>query len=144
MKMIRITTANEISAVEFPGGTYSQQNKELRQLIGPQCDLYEHVRPKRLYEELKGSNTPAHEEGSAVGMLIDEEGHFHGLDINLVGSWLYESDKHGYPILGDILIVGEYFTGGGMDFSGLSDEQFDWLYPQLQILAEAAKNGGGK
>ena len=135
MKIIKITTENKITALDYPEGSFSQQNHKFRELIGPKCFMYEHVRPKRLYRELRGSAQPGRKEGSAVSMLIDEEGHYNDLDFNTVGSWLYESDKHGHPILGDILIIGEYLSRGGIAFSGLSDEQFNLLYPQLKLLA---------
>ena len=48
MKIIRISTDNEISVHDFPEGSYSEQNQVLRELIGPRCVLYEHVMPKRL------------------------------------------------------------------------------------------------
>ena len=44
MKIIRISVDNEISTYDFPEGSYSQQNQALRKLIGPRCELYEHVK----------------------------------------------------------------------------------------------------
>lgn len=41
MKLIKITTDNEISVHEFPEGPYTVQNHALRELIGPHCELYE-------------------------------------------------------------------------------------------------------
>lgn len=52
MKLIKITTDNEISVHEFPEGNYSEQNEALADLIGPKCRLCEHVMPNRLYKEL--------------------------------------------------------------------------------------------
>ena len=69
-----------------------ERNQALRDHIGPKCELYEHVMPKRLYKELHGSS----KRGNCVSMLVDEDGHYHDLPENLVASWLYESDKHGY------------------------------------------------
>lgn len=43
MKLIKITTDNEISVHEFPEGNYSEQNEALADLIGPKCRLCEHV-----------------------------------------------------------------------------------------------------
>lgn len=140
MKIIKITTSNEIMALDYPEGNFTQQNHKFRELIGPKCFVYERVRPKRLYMELRGSAKPRREYGSAVSMLVDEEGCYNDLDFNTVGSWLYESDKHEHPILGDVLIIGEYLSRGGVAFSGLSDEQFNLLYPQLAALTEKAKN----
>lgn len=140
MKIIRITTDNEISVHEFPEGNYREQNKALKSLIGPECEMLEHVMPKRLYNAFGASNTVKKEAGSCANMLVDEEGHYHDLPVNMVGSWLYGTDEHGYPILGNILIAGEYLNGMGIDFSGLSEEQFDLLYPQLERLVEKARN----
>lgn len=140
MKIIRISTENEITIHEFPEGTYREQNRKLREMIGHRCELYEHVMPKRLYTELGGSNKVSNEKGSCVSMLIDEEGFFHDLETNIVGSYLYEADKHGCVIAGNILIVGERWTEDGIDFCGISDNQFNILYPRLKKLTEKARD----
>jgi len=140
MKIIRITTENEISVHDFPEGSYRTQNKVLRELIGPRCDLYEHVMPNRLYKELGGSNRVGKKIGSCVSMLIDEEGLYHDLEDNMVGSYLYETDKHGHVIVGNILIVGEAWGSDGIDFCGISDNQFALLYPKLEELTKKARN----
>lgn len=139
MKIIRITTNNEISVYDFPDGSYTEQNKVLRELIGPRCELFEHVMPKRLYADLGGSNKVRKEEGSCVSMLIDEEGIYHDLEDNMVGSWLYETDKHGHPIVGNILIIGEVLKNDGIEFCGMSDSQFALLYPKLEVLTKKAR-----
>lgn len=74
-----------------------------------------------------------------VSMLIDEDGLHHDLDVNYVGSFLYETDKHGNPIVGDILIVGEVWTGDGIDFCGMSEQQFNLLYPKLEELTKKVR-----
>lgn len=130
MKLIRITEDNNISIHAFPEGSYSDQNIILRELIGPKCELYEHVRPRRLYKELEGKD---------VCMLVDEEGFYHDLDINLVGSYLYETDKHRYSIRGTILIIGEYENPYGYEFDGIPDQEFDELYRKLQELVDLAR-----
>lgn len=139
MKIIRITTDNEISVHEFPEGSCAVQNKTLRELIGPKCELYEHVMPKRLYRELGGSNKVGKEKGNCVSMLIDEEGLYHELEVNVVGSFLYETDGHGFPIVGNILIIGEFLCGDGIDFCGISEEQYNLLYPKLEELTKKAR-----
>lgn len=141
MNIIKVTADNEISVHEFPNGDYSQQNKALRELIGPKCELYEHVMPRRLYKELGGSNKVTKEKGNCVSMLIDEEGLYHDLEINKVGSFLYETDIHGIPIVGTILIVGEQWLSDdeGIDLCGISKLQFDLLYPKLEELTKKAR-----
>ncbi len=140
MKIIRITTENEISVHDFPDGSYHAQNEVLRELIGPRCELYEHVMPNRLYKELGASNKVGKEKGRCVSMLIDEEGLYHDLEDNMVGSYLYETDKHGYVIAGNILIVGEARGSDGIDFCGISDTQFALLYPKLEELTKKARD----
>lgn len=140
MKIIRITTSNEISVHDFPEGTHEEQCRILREYIGPQCLIYEHVMPRRLYTQLGGSAKAGNERGSCVSMLIDENGLYNDLEENLVGSWLYESDKHGNPIVGNILIVGEVWVEHGIDFCGMSDSQFNLLYPKLEELAKEASD----
>lgn len=139
MKIIRITTDNEISVHEYPAGSYMAENTALRKLIGPCCELYEHVMPKRLYKELGGSNRVSSVPGNCVNMLVDEEGLLKKLPANIVGSWLYESDLHGWPIVGNVLITGEVETDDGICFCGMSDDQFALLYPKLKSLTEKVR-----
>lgn len=139
MKIIRITTDNEISTHEFPEGSISVVNSQLYDLIGPKCELMEHIMPKRLYKVLGASNKPNKELGSCTSMLMDEEACYHDLEVNLVASWLYESDVHGHPIMGNVLVVGEYWGSDGVEFCGMSDEQYNLLYPKLEELTKKAR-----
>lgn len=140
MKIIRISTDNDISVHDFPEGSYSEQNRILRELIGPRCELYEHVMPKRLYTELGASKKVGSKKGNCVSMLVDEEALYHDLDDNLIGSYLYETDKHGCAIAGNILFVGETWGRDGIDFCGIAEEQFNELFPKLKKLMEKARN----
>lgn len=73
-------------------------------------------------------------------MLIDEKGLVkENMVPNLIGSYLYESEKHGYPIMGNILFVGEEWTGDGIDFCGLEESVFEKLELQLNNLIFAMK-----
>ena len=118
----------------------SEQNSKLRELIGPGCRSFEHVMPRRLYNVLGMSREISQEPGKAVSMLVDEEGYFQNLDLNYVGSYLYGTDLHGNPILGNILIIGEmYGEELGISFCGIGDEQFQLLYPQLEALTRKAR-----
>jgi len=139
MKIIRITADNEISTCDFPEGNISAVNSQLYDLIGPKCELMEHVMPNRLYKVLGASNRPGKEMGSCTSMLMDEEACYHDLEVNVVASWLYESDLHGHPIRGNILIIGECWGSDGLEFCGMSDEQFNLLYPKLEALTKKAR-----
>lgn len=52
MKMIKISTDNQITVQDFPEGNVSERNEQLCRHIGEKCELTEHVMPKRLYTEL--------------------------------------------------------------------------------------------
>jgi len=95
--------------------------------------------PKRLYTELGASNKLSKKKGSCVSMLMDEEALYHNLEDNLVGSYLYESDKHGHFIAGNILFVGEAWGRDGIDFCGIVEDQFAILLPKLKELTEKAR-----
>lgn len=140
MKLIRISTDLEMTVHDFPYGSHMQQNKVLQQLIGEDCELYEHVCPRRLYTELKMRNRPTKIPGQCVSMLIDEEGLLKETPIpNMIGSYLYESDKHHNPIVGNILFVGEEWGEDGIDFCGIEESVFNSLKNQLNNMIIAMK-----
>ena len=134
MRIIKISAGGDISLHEF-----SDDIGTLRALIGPECTTAEHVRPMRLYTALGGGVECTRNQGEAVAMLVDEEGYYHDLPVNLIASWLYETDKHGYPILWDVLIIGEYLDSDGIAFSGLCNTQIQLLLPQLMNLSDQIK-----
>lgn len=88
MKIIKITTENEITTLEFPEGDITSVNKRLYEMIGPKCELMEHVMPSRLYKILGASNRPKKEKGNCTSILMDEEAYYHDLeeDENIVFS----------------------------------------------------------
>lgn len=111
-KVIVITTDNELRTEDYPSGDWRARHTALTGMIGKGC------RPN---------------------MLVDEDGYGHEQEVNIVGSWLYQTDIHGCPILGDIIIAGETDVGDGLDFIGLTDDQFKHLLPQLTELCEKAR-----
>lgn len=140
MKLIKISTNLELTIHDFPTGAHGEQNEYLRELIGEDCRLYEHVMPKRLYTDLKMKNHPTKIPGQCVSMLIDEEGLLKEGNIpNLIGSYLYETDKHKIPIMGNVLFVGEEWTGDGIDFCGIEEEIFKLLELELNNMVYAMK-----
>ena len=134
MQIIKISAGGDISLHEF-----SDDIGTLRALIGPECNTAEHVRPMRLYTVLGGGAVCTWNQGEAVAMLVDEDGYYHDLPVNLIASWLYETANHWYPILGDVLIIGEYLNSDGIAFSGLCNTQIQILLPQLKILSDLTK-----
>ena len=77
--------------------------------------------------------------GQCVSMLIDEEGLLKENEPNPVGSYLYETDRHGHPIMGNILFVGEEWGSDGIDFCGIEDSVFENLKLQLAHMIEVMK-----
>lgn len=139
MKLIRISTDLEMTTHEFPTGTHSEQNDYLRELIGNGCNLYEHVMPERLYTDLKMKNRPTKVPGQCVSMLIDEEGLLKPNTPNLIGSYLYKTDEHNIPIMGNILFVGEEWGRDGIDFCGIEEKVFKLLELELNNMVYAMK-----
>ena len=139
MKIIKISTELEMTIHDFPEGTMREQNKVLCELIGNGCDIVERVMPKRLYTMLKMSPTPTRTPGECVSMLIDEEGRLKPNKANLIGSYLYEFDKHGCPIVGNILFIGEKMGDDGVEFCGISEENFSLLETELKNMITAMK-----
>lgn len=134
MNIIRITAKLEVTVHEFPTGSYRQQNELLRELIGNNCDIYERVMPKRLYTDLCIVDHVTMIPGQCVSMLVDEEGRLKENMPNQIGSYLYETDKHGDPIMGNILFVGEKWGDDGIDFCGIEDSVFKSLEQQLNNM----------
>lgn len=58
MKLIKISTDLELTVHEFPSGGYAEENRFLRELIGNDCRIYEHIMPSRLYTVLHMKKTP--------------------------------------------------------------------------------------
>lgn len=71
------------------------------------CEWVEIVRPKRLPK--------------GFIMLCDEEGLLKRNFVNVPASWLYETDKHGEPIVGSVMILKEVMGPEGPEFGGMSD-----------------------
>lgn len=139
MNIIRITTELELTVHGFPEGTHAEQNEALCRLIGKHCDIYERVLPKRLYSELHMGRKVTNIPGQCVSMLVDEEGALKELETNIVGSYLYETDKHGNPIAGNILFIGEKWDEDGINFCGINEPVFESLKAQLDNMVSSIK-----
>lgn len=139
MKLIKISTDLKLTVHKFPSGSHAEQNEFLRNLIGNHCRIYEHIMPNRLYSDLHIKSSPTKVAGQCVSMLIDEEGLLKENEPNLIGSYLYETDKHGDPIMGNVLFVGEEWGGDGIDFCGIEDSVLEKLEQQLSNMISAMK-----
>ena len=70
-------------------------------------------------------------------MIVNDEGLLLDLPLNRLGSILYETHKHGSPIVGNVVIMKEGMTSNGPDIIGLGPEDGDVL---LRDLREAFKS----
>lgn len=77
------------------------------------CDCIEVVHPKRLPHPYV--------------MIIDESGALKDLPLNPQASVLYETDKHGWPIMGTALLMKEAMTDEGPDIVSLNEGDVESL-----------------
>ena len=94
--------------------------------IGPKCETPEFVHPKRLPRPYV--------------MVVDESGLYHDLKINVVGSYLYQMDVHGCPIVGDILFMKNVMTSSGPDVAFLNDDDVAVLIGILEYSGARFKS----
>ena len=104
MKAVLITTTGEVTIEEL-GEPLHQYT---RPILG---GLIEVVHPIRLMQPYV--------------MLVNESGLLQDLDINTVGSYLYGTDMHGVPIVGNVLIMKEAVVNslGEHDIIGLTNTE---------------------
>ena len=110
MKGLIITTRNTMHTADFERPAYKS--------VGKAVDGYiEIVHPRRLE--------------FPYCMIVNEEGLLRGLPLNPYGSYLYGTEAHGNPIVGDIVILKEGFVNGEPDLVGLSDEECSTFADQI-------------
>ena len=78
------------------------------------CSYFENVYPRGLKEPYM--------------MIVDEEGLLKDKPVlNFYASWLYETHKHGHPIVGNALIMKQVFTEDGPDVGGMEKDEAEAL-----------------
>jgi hypothetical protein len=139
-KIIKVTPECEVSTHNFPVGTISEQNKALYDLIGGCCSMIERVCPGGL--NMFNANKDIYAGDQRVIMLVDEEFLMHDTapQFNPVGSALYGTQRHGCPILGNILLVAEEMEQGEITFCGMEEELYEEVYWTVSELAPILKN----
>ncbi len=99
MKTVKVTTDNVVSVIDIDFNDF----RSIKESIG---GYFEVVRTSKMAEYF----------GCSIIFLADEEGHIKQLPINRLGSYLYDTERHGWPIAGDIIFAmpyGEYILGLG-------------------------------
>lgn len=111
-------------------------HEDTRRILGGLCEV---VHARRLKDPYR--------------MLVNESGLLLGLDKNRVGCYLYGTDIHGAPIVGNVIIMKEAVVNelGERDIVGLSDREartvektMSMLQQMLLALAEAQEEDDGK
>lgn len=121
MKAVTITTDNIVSIVEVKSNG-SPLYKQMNEAVGGH---YENVYPRRLKE--------------GFVMVVNEEGLLKDLPLNIIGSYLYESDKHGQPIVGNVIILKLGHFQGEPDVVGLTDDEANEIMNDLLKTVEKLK-----
>ena len=97
MKTIKISTNNEVSVIDVDFNDF----RSIKNAIG---GYFETVKTQKMWEYFK----------RPMMFLADEEGHLKKLPLNQLGSYFYDTERHGWPIAGDIILAvpfGEYIIG---------------------------------
>ena len=97
MKTIKISTNNEVSVIDVDFNDF----RSIKNAIG---GYFETVKTQKMWDYFK----------RPMMFLADEEGHLKKLPLNQLGSYFYDTERHGWPIVGDIILAvpfGEYIIG---------------------------------
>ena len=123
MKTIKITADNKISIIDVDFDNY----KAIQKVIG---GYIETVKTQKMFDYF----------GRPVLMLVDEDEYEKQLSGNAVGSFMYDFEKYGLPILGDIIFAqpaGMY--GEDMEGIGEPEETMQMLMQRFSFLETVQK-----
>lgn len=112
MKTIRLKTDGTYEVISASNNSYS----EVEKLLGA---YPEYVHPIRW----KG-----------IVLVVDEIGLTKGLNMNPIASYLYGTDQHNHPIVGDVILMKDIMTSNGPDYSFFYDFEIDRLNKFLKKL----------
>lgn len=97
MKTVKITTDNVVSVIDVDFNDF----RSIQKAIG---GYFEIVKTQKMFDYFK----------QPMIFMADEEGHVKRLPLNQLGSHFYGTERHGWPIAGDIILAvpyGEYILG---------------------------------
>ena len=97
-KTVKVTTDNKVSIIDVDFSSL----KDIQRAIGGGFETVHTSLMSDYFRDL------------SVIMLVDEEGILKGLPMNVIGSALYGTQKHGNPIVGDVIfanVSGEDIVG---------------------------------
>ena len=102
MKTVKVTPDNIISIINVDFDDFH----DLQKAVGGR---FETISTKTLYETFK----------MPMIMLADEDGRSKQKEVNRLGCYFYDADKHGWPILGDVVFA----IAAGEDIEAPSDAE---------------------
>ena len=81
-------------------------------------------------------------------MIVNEEGLLYGLPRNETGCFLYGTDIHSQPIVGNVIILKLGYFEDEPDVIGMSDEEAEkiknYLFENVEALKGAEENVGDR
>ena len=113
VKGIVVTTDNKISVQQYEEPLY----KTIGKTVGGYIEI---VRPRGLPDP--------------YCMVVNEEGLLMDLPLNITGSKLYGTQDHGFPIVGNIVILAEGETDDGIDLISVPDNEIDRMISALSLI----------
>ncbi len=119
MKGVVITADNEVYIKDFGDPLF----RTLGEVVGGYIECVSPIR-------LNGRNW----------MIVNEEGLLKGLPLNLYGSFLYGTEQHGHPIVGNVVIMKPGFRDGEPDIVGLSEVEAFTICRRARIELEHLKS----
>lgn len=135
MKILRVTADMKIDVLDYPTGNLTEQNRALYQMIGKRCELFQVVQPDNMYNTFRLSREITDDNPIIVAMLVDEEGNYHGLGMNPIGSILYGITLHGQPLLGTVLFIGICLGDDNEEtFCGLPDNLLRYMKEGAEFI----------
>ena len=88
MKTVKVTPDNIISVIDVNFDDF----RDLQKAVGGRFEI---VSTKTLFETFK----------MPMILLVDEDGRMKQKEVNRLGSYFYDADRHGWPILGDVVFA---------------------------------------
>ena len=88
MKTLKISANNEISIIDVNFDDF----RSIQKALGGHFETVRTAKMDNYFQK-------------PVIMLVDEDGYFKNLPLNRFGSWMYDTQRHGYPILGDVILA---------------------------------------
>ncbi|MBT9781043.1 DUF3846 domain-containing protein [Coprococcus comes] len=102
VKTVKVTPDNIISVIDVNFDDF----RDLQKAVGGRFEI---VSTKTLFETFK----------MPMIMLVDEDGRMKQKEVNRLGSYFYDTDRHGWPILGDVVFA----IAAGEDIEAPSDAE---------------------